>query len=404
MEAVELEPASRDLAVLRSPPLSTSGHPVLHLRTRMVAGGCDGRGMRRSPTIVALASLGLVACGDDTAEVTPASCFELAGGSCVEETFQNPAVLEPDAQGVYQLELGPEELELNGQRNCGRGYNGQYPGPTIDTRGQGQGRAVHRDLADGRAPRHRHHAGPSDPLESALPDQLLPRHELPAKHRGARGCVPREGDSGRTLARGRRSEGGARPGWIAGSAASRRRSRRGTRAIASVAPGPRCSPRRRTPAGSRRTARGSRWRGASRREGGAAAAGSGATGSSSSRPRRPRRLRSSGWSTLERVDDGSRRRNPLRLPDHATAGTNEVFERWAQRRRDEHQLHPEGARHDHQRRDPWIDAACFDALNGHARQAGPGRQLLLLEPRRPSSVPQRLCDHAQNATLFAEKE
>lgn len=60
------------------------------------------------------------------------SCTRLADGSCVEETFRNPPVLEPDANGVYQLELKPTEFSFQGQRHCGRGYNGLYPGPTIE--------------------------------------------------------------------------------------------------------------------------------------------------------------------------------------------------------------------------------------------------------------------------------
>ncbi|MBY0276429.1 multicopper oxidase domain-containing protein, partial [Candidatus Binatia bacterium] len=59
-------------------------------------------------------------------------CTQLADGRCVTETFRNPAVLEPDADGVYQLELKPTEFSFQGQRHCGRGYNGLYPGPTID--------------------------------------------------------------------------------------------------------------------------------------------------------------------------------------------------------------------------------------------------------------------------------
>ena len=58
--------------------------------------------------------------------------MRLADGSCVEETFHNPPVLEPDANGVYQLELRPTEFSFGGQRHCGRGYNGLYPGPTIE--------------------------------------------------------------------------------------------------------------------------------------------------------------------------------------------------------------------------------------------------------------------------------
>src|SRR6185503_15330247 len=60
------------------------------------------------------------------------TCTVLADGRCVEETFHNPPVLEPNQDGVYELELKPTEFRFDGQRHCGRGYNGQYPGPTID--------------------------------------------------------------------------------------------------------------------------------------------------------------------------------------------------------------------------------------------------------------------------------
>lgn len=80
------------------------------------------------------------ACANDNTESssdgsgggTP-DCVTLADGSCVVETFSNPPVLEPDADGVYQLTLGPAEVVLDGERHCVRAYNGSYPGPTIET-------------------------------------------------------------------------------------------------------------------------------------------------------------------------------------------------------------------------------------------------------------------------------
>ena len=60
------------------------------------------------------------------------SCTRLADGRCVTETFRNPPLLEPDADGIYQLELMPTEFSFQGQRHCGRGFNGLYPGPKID--------------------------------------------------------------------------------------------------------------------------------------------------------------------------------------------------------------------------------------------------------------------------------
>lgn len=88
---------------------------------------------RVSDSLLLLVLAPLAGCGDDTASTPEKLCFELADGSCVEETFREPEVLQPDAEGVLQLELGPVEFELDGQRHCGRGYNGLYPGPTIDT-------------------------------------------------------------------------------------------------------------------------------------------------------------------------------------------------------------------------------------------------------------------------------
>ncbi len=91
----------------------------------------------------ALAALMTVIAGCDGGETTTGGtggsgggapgCFELADGRCVEETFANPPVLEPNAGGVYELELRPTEFEVDGKRHCGRAYNGMYPAPTIDT-------------------------------------------------------------------------------------------------------------------------------------------------------------------------------------------------------------------------------------------------------------------------------
>jgi L-ascorbate oxidase len=73
-------------------------------------------------------------------------CVALADGSCVTETFANPPLLEPDANGVYQLELRPTEILIDGERHCGRGYNGQYPAPTIDTARSDAARSVRVDV------------------------------------------------------------------------------------------------------------------------------------------------------------------------------------------------------------------------------------------------------------------
>jgi FtsP/CotA-like multicopper oxidase with cupredoxin domain len=92
--------------------------------------------------VVFAAAVGLAAaCSNDnviTDESTDGSggeerCFVLADGSCVEETFANPPVLQPNAEGVHVLEMGVAEVQLNGQRHCVRAYNGAIPGPTIET-------------------------------------------------------------------------------------------------------------------------------------------------------------------------------------------------------------------------------------------------------------------------------
>jgi FtsP/CotA-like multicopper oxidase with cupredoxin domain len=84
------------------------------------------------------------ACGGSSDESPPtksAGCVHLADGQCVTETFHNPPTLEPDGDGVYHLDFGPTEFEVDGKRRCGRGYNGLYPGPTIDTPAQKDGKA-----------------------------------------------------------------------------------------------------------------------------------------------------------------------------------------------------------------------------------------------------------------------
>lgn len=101
------------------------------------------------PQII-LGAFGLGACGDDTGTgaggAQPTACFELADGRCVEETFANPPVLEPNADGVYELSLQPTEFTLDGQRHCGRAFNGLFPGPTIDTKLADGPRQVRVDL------------------------------------------------------------------------------------------------------------------------------------------------------------------------------------------------------------------------------------------------------------------
>src|SRR5262249_17039256 len=93
----------------------------------------DRDGIMNSTSITTVAGLSLLlaaGCGgsDDN------GCIKLADGTCVHETFANPPLLQPDESGVYELELKPTEFTVDGKRQCGRGYNGMYPAPTIETK------------------------------------------------------------------------------------------------------------------------------------------------------------------------------------------------------------------------------------------------------------------------------
>ncbi|GMV43818.1 MAG: hypothetical protein AMXMBFR64_55340 [Myxococcales bacterium] len=113
--------------------------------------------MRKSSAAVALWCFAL-GCGGasepqtaskaDAADTASAECFKLTDGRCVAETFRNPAVLEPDGDGVYQLSLVPTEVTIDGKRQCGRTYNGMFPAPTIDIPAQvdGKPRKVRVDI------------------------------------------------------------------------------------------------------------------------------------------------------------------------------------------------------------------------------------------------------------------
>jgi len=83
----------------------------------------------------------------DSGSVDP-DCYELSNGDCVEETFANPPVLEPNADGVHTLTLAATEIRLADQRHCVRAYNGTYPGPTIDTQTSDEARSVRVDLVN----------------------------------------------------------------------------------------------------------------------------------------------------------------------------------------------------------------------------------------------------------------
>ncbi len=131
MRLSSLFPSGRCLARRGAPA------PLLHLLPLTLALACA-----KSEDTAATAQ------GDATSTDTASSdtagggeCFVLSDGSCVEETFKNPVKLEPNADGVYELSLGPVEFSFNGQRHCGRAYNGVFPGPTIDTPQQVDGKA-----------------------------------------------------------------------------------------------------------------------------------------------------------------------------------------------------------------------------------------------------------------------
>jgi L-ascorbate oxidase len=68
-----------------------------------------------------------------------------ASGSTVPSIFENPPELEPNADGVYELNFGPSEVQFEGKRYCLRVYNGATPGPTIRVPA-GTDRKVHVNL------------------------------------------------------------------------------------------------------------------------------------------------------------------------------------------------------------------------------------------------------------------
>lgn len=78
----------------------------------------------------------------------------LAALGCTKETppsvvepviFENPPELAPNANGVYELNFAPSEVQFEGKRYCLRVYNGALPGPTIRVPA-GNDRKVHVDL------------------------------------------------------------------------------------------------------------------------------------------------------------------------------------------------------------------------------------------------------------------
>lgn len=98
---------------------------------------------------LALTMITVAGCGDrENTTSDTAGCVELADGRCVEETFDNPPILEPNPDGVHELELRPTEFTVGDQRHCGRAYNGVYPAPTIvtDALNDGEQRQVRVNL------------------------------------------------------------------------------------------------------------------------------------------------------------------------------------------------------------------------------------------------------------------
>lgn len=79
----------------------------------------------------------------------------LVGAGCTKESttppagepaiFENPPELAANANGVYELNFAPSEVEFEGKRYCLRVYNGSLPGPTIRVPA-GMDRKVHVDL------------------------------------------------------------------------------------------------------------------------------------------------------------------------------------------------------------------------------------------------------------------
>lgn len=108
------------------------GVATLVLLAGVVVGGCsssEDETVSDTNTPVADAD----ATSADADAGPPPGCFTLKDGKCVVETFANPPTLAPNADGVYELELVPGEFLVNGERHCGRTYNGMFPAPTIDT-------------------------------------------------------------------------------------------------------------------------------------------------------------------------------------------------------------------------------------------------------------------------------
>ncbi|MFV8750931.1 multicopper oxidase family protein [Nannocystaceae bacterium ST9] len=110
--------------------------------------------LRAHPLWFVCSALPLLACrgpsaDDEGDDEGGEGCFVLADGSCVQETFANPPVLEPNEDGVHELALAATEVTIDGQRHCVRSYNGAFVAPTIETpANEGTPRSIRVNLAN----------------------------------------------------------------------------------------------------------------------------------------------------------------------------------------------------------------------------------------------------------------
>ena len=137
---------------------------------------------------------------DAASDTGDEACYALADGSCVQETFSNPPVLQPDSDGVHNLSIGPTEVTIAGQRHCVRAYNGDYTAPTIESaaREGDARRAVRVNLAN----RHegndfRSLGGDSCTCQTASGEACMPGHihNMCGVPSGDCTCTTSEGDS-----------------------------------------------------------------------------------------------------------------------------------------------------------------------------------------------------------------
>jgi FtsP/CotA-like multicopper oxidase with cupredoxin domain len=117
----------------------------------------------------------------------------------VTETFENPPVLAPNADGVHELTLDATEAMLDGQRHCVRAYNGAYVAPTIETpaRSGDEQRQVRVDLVNRLASHDfRSLEGPKCECRTPAGTECLPAHvhDRCATNDGSCSCLDSEGN------------------------------------------------------------------------------------------------------------------------------------------------------------------------------------------------------------------